>query len=89
VGPARVPRLALGVAAVIFVLGTALAAFMVYLLRSGPDPKAAIRAPAPLGRDPVEAELQEMIADEMARQLLADLNLTDAGEILSRDPSAR
>jgi hypothetical protein len=80
VGPAEVPNLALGLAAIIFVFGTALTAFVIYLLQTGPDPKAAIRAPAPLGPDPVDVELQEMIAEEMARQLLSDLDLPDAGE---------
>jgi hypothetical protein len=80
VGPAEVPTLALGVTAIIFVLGTALAAFVIYLLQTGPDPRAAIKAPAPLGPDPVDVELQEMIADEMARQLLSDLDLPGAGD---------
>jgi hypothetical protein len=75
VGPADVPNLALGLAALIFVLGTALAAFIVWLLQAGPDPKAAIRKPAPLGADPVDIELQAIIATEMARSLLAELEL--------------
>ncbi|HEX6586904.1 MAG TPA: hypothetical protein VF052_09140 [Solirubrobacterales bacterium] len=75
VGPAKIPTAAMLTLAIVFVVGTALAAFVIYLLQTGPDPKAAIRAPAPLGHDPVEIELQEMIADEMARKLLADLGL--------------
>jgi hypothetical protein len=53
---------------------------VIYLLQTGPDPRAAIKAPAPLGPDPVDVELQEMIADEMARQLLSDLDLPGAGD---------
>jgi hypothetical protein len=75
VGPADVPTVGLLAMGLIFIAGTAMAAFVIYLMRRGPDPKAAIKAPAPLGRDPVEVELQEMIAEEMARQLLSDLNL--------------
>jgi hypothetical protein len=56
--------------ALIFIAGTALTGFVIYLSQAGPDPEAA---PVPL--DPVEAELQEMIGDEMARQLLSDLGL--------------
>ena len=77
VGPAEVPTIGLLAMALIFIAGTALAAFVIYLLQSGPDPRAAIKAPAPLGPDPMEVELQEIIADEMARQLLSDLNLTE------------
>jgi hypothetical protein len=77
VGPAGVPTIGLLAMALIFIGGTALAAFVIYLSQTGPDPKAAIKSPAPLGPDPMEVELQEMIADEMARQLLSDLNLSD------------
>jgi hypothetical protein len=75
VGPADVPTIGLLLIAVIVIAGAALAAFVIYLLRRGPDPEAAIKAPAPIDPDPVEAELQEIIADEMARQLLSDLEL--------------
>jgi hypothetical protein len=77
VGPADVPTIGLLLIALIVIAGAALAAFVIYLMRRGPDPEAAIKAPAPIDPDPVEAELQEMIADEMARQLLSDLNLGD------------
>jgi hypothetical protein len=80
VGSTEVPTIGLVVVALIFVAGTALTAFAIYLLQTGPDPKAAIRAPAPIGPDPVDVELQEMIAEEMARQLLSDLDLPDAGD---------
>ena len=75
VGPADVPTVGLLALGLIVIAGTAVAAFVIYLLRRGPDPEAAIKAPAPLGHDPVELELQEMIAEEMARRLLSDLNL--------------
>jgi hypothetical protein len=75
VGPADVPTVGLLALGLIVIAGTAVAAFVIYLLRRGPDPEAAIKAPAPLGHDPVEVELQEMIAEEMARQLLSDLDL--------------
>ena len=73
VGPAEIPTAGLLLMALVFVVGTALTAFAVYLLQTGPDPRAAIKAPAPLGPDPVDIELQEMIGEEMARQLLSDL----------------
>jgi hypothetical protein len=75
VGPAKVPTMGLLLFALIFIAGTALAAFLVYLSQTGLDPEAAIKAPAPVPLDPAEAELQEMIGDEMARQLLSDLEL--------------
>lgn len=75
VGPAKVPTIGLLLMAIIFIAGTALAAFLVAALQKGPDPLAAINAPAPVPEDPVEAELQEMIADEMARQVIVDLEL--------------
>jgi hypothetical protein len=75
VGPADVPTVGLLAMGLIFIVGTAVAAFVIYLLRRGPDPEAAIKAPAPLGHDPVEVELQEVIAEEMARRLLSDLDL--------------
>jgi hypothetical protein len=75
VGPAKVPTMGLLLMALIFIAGTALAAFVIYLSQTGPDPEAAIKAPAPVPLDPVEAELQEMIGTEMARQLLSDLEL--------------
>jgi hypothetical protein len=75
VGPADVPTAGLLAMGVIFIAGTAMAGFVIYLMRRGPDPKAAIKAPAPLGHDPVEVELQEIIAEEMARRLLSDLDL--------------
>ena len=75
VGPADVPTIGLLLIAVIVIAGAALAAFVIHLLRRGPDPEAATKAPAPIDPDPVEAELQEIIADEMARQLLSDLEL--------------
>lgn len=82
VGPADVPTIGLLLIAVIVIAGAALAAFVIYLLRRGPDPEAAIKAPAPIDPDPVEAELQEIIADEMARKLLSDLEL--GGPVSSR-----
>ncbi len=75
VGPAEIPTAGLLALALIFIAGTGMAAFAIYLLQTGPDPRAAIKAPAPLGHDPVEVELQEMIAEEMARKLLSDLEL--------------
>jgi hypothetical protein len=75
IGPADVPTVGILAMALIFIVATAVAAFVIYLLRTGPDPEAAIKAPAPLGHDPVEVELQEMIAEEMARRLLSDLGL--------------
>jgi hypothetical protein len=78
VGPAKVPTMGLLLMAIIFIAGTALAAFLIYLSQTGPDPQAALKSPAPLPEDPVEAELQEMIADEMASKLLADLELGEA-----------
>ena len=79
VGPAKVPTMGLLMFALIFTLGTALTASFIYLSqRARLDPKAALKAPAPLPADPVEAELQEMIGDEMAKQLLADLELGEA-----------
>jgi hypothetical protein len=75
VGPANVPTLGLLAIALILVVGLGLAGLVIYIFRNGPDPDAAVRDPAPPGPDPVEAELQELIAAEMARQLLSDLNL--------------
>ncbi|HKH41761.1 MAG TPA: hypothetical protein VKA41_07870 [Solirubrobacterales bacterium] len=63
--------------AVIFVAASAVAAFLIYLFRSGPDLEAVTKSPEPPGPDPVEAELQGIIADEMARKLLSDLDLTE------------
>jgi hypothetical protein len=77
VGPAKVPNFGLLLMVLVFVAGTALAAFAIYLLQTGPDPKAAVRNPAPLGPDPAELELQEMIADEMARQMLRELEVVE------------
>jgi hypothetical protein len=82
VGPAEIPTAGLLLVALIFVVGTTLTAIVIYLLQTGPDPNAAIKAPAPLGPDPVDVELQEMIAEEMARQLLSDLDLPGAGDRL-------
>ncbi|HSD23842.1 MAG TPA: hypothetical protein VLB79_05875 [Solirubrobacterales bacterium] len=86
VGPADVPTIGLLAMALILIAGGGLLAFVIYLWRSGPDPNAAIRDPAPSGPDPVEAELQQIIADEMARQLLSDLELvnTPVGSSRSR-----
>ena len=84
VGPAKVPTMGLLLMALIFIAGTALAGLVIYLSQTGPDPKAAIKSPAPLGHDPVEVELQEMIGNEMARQLLSDLEL---GEQLPSGPA--
>lgn len=84
VGPAKVPTLGLLLMTLIFIAGTALAGLVIYLSQTGPDPKAAIKSPAPLGHDPVEVELQEMIGNEMARQLLSDLEL---GEQLPSGPA--
>jgi hypothetical protein len=64
--------------AVIFIAGVALAATIIRLFRSGPDPMAAINAPAPPGPDPMEAELQEIIAEEAAKQLLSGLKLGES-----------
>lgn len=86
VGPADVPTIGLLAIGLILLAAGGLAVFVIHLWRSGPDPDAAIRAPAPSGPDPVEAELQQIIADEMARQLLSDLDLveTSAGASSSR-----
>ena len=70
--------------AVIFVATASVAAFVIYLFRSGPDPDAAKKSPAPPGPDPAEAELQEMIADDMARQLLEDLHLSEPAKVSSK-----
>jgi predicted lipid-binding transport protein (Tim44 family) len=79
VGPAKVPTMGLLMFALIFTLGTALTASFIYLSqRARLDPKAALKAPAPLPTDPVEAELQEMIGDALAKKLLADLELGEA-----------
>lgn len=75
VGPAEIPTVGLLFMALVFVAGTGLAAFAICLLQTRPDPRAAIRSPAPLGPDPVEVELQEMIAEDMARKLLTDLGI--------------
>lgn len=76
VGPAEIPTVGLLFMALVFVAGTGLAAFAICLLQTRrPDPWAAIRSPAPLGPDPVEVELQEMIAEDMARKLLTDLGI--------------
>jgi hypothetical protein len=72
-----VPVVGLLAIGLILIAVGAIAAFVVYVWRSGPDPNAAVRDPAPSGPDPVEAELQQIIADEMARQLLSDLELTE------------
>jgi hypothetical protein len=85
VGPAKVPTLGLLLMSVILVAGAALAAFVIYLFRNGPDPDAAVKAPAPPGPDPVDEELQQIIADEMARQLLRSLDL---GEPTADQPDA-
>jgi hypothetical protein len=77
VGPAGVPTIGLLAIALIFIVGTGLAALVIYISQTGPDPQAATKAPAPLGHDPVEVELQEMIGEEMARQLLSDLDLAE------------
>jgi hypothetical protein len=84
VGPAKVPTVGVLAMAVIFLVGAALAAVVIYLFRNGPDPEAAEKSPVPLGPDPAEAELQEMIADEMARQLLNDLDLSVPAEVSSK-----
>jgi hypothetical protein len=77
VGPADVPTIGLLAIALILIAAGGLAAFVIYLWRNGPDPDAALREPAPPGPDPVEEELQQMIADEMARQLLRSLDLAE------------
>jgi hypothetical protein len=84
VGPAKVPTLGLLLIGLLLVAGIALAAFVIYLLRNGPDPDAAVKAPAPPGPDPVEEELQQIIADEMARQLVSDLNLGEPTKVSSK-----
>jgi hypothetical protein len=75
VGPAKVPTLGLVMIALMLITGLGLAGLAIYILRNGPDPNAAVREPAPTGPDPIEAELQEIIADEMAKKLLTDLDL--------------
>jgi hypothetical protein len=75
VGPAKVPTLGLLAIALILIVGFGLAGLAIYIFRNGPDLEAAVRHPAPTGPDPIEAELQQIIADEMARQLVSDLNL--------------
>jgi hypothetical protein len=84
VGPANVPTIGLLAIAVIFLVGAVLAAIVIYLFRSGPDSEAAKNSPVPPGPDPAEAELQEMIADEMARQLLDDLDLSEPAKVSSK-----
>jgi hypothetical protein len=81
VGPAKVPTLGLFAIALSLMVGLGVAGLAIYIFRNGPDPDAAVKDPAPTGPDPIEAELQEMIADEMARQLLSDLNPGEATKI--------
>jgi hypothetical protein len=83
VGPAKVPTLGLLAIALILIVGLGLAGLAIYIFRNGPDPDAAVRDPAPTGPDPIEAELQQIIAAEMARQLVSDLNLgePDQGQL--------
>jgi hypothetical protein len=84
VGPAKVPTLGLLAIALILIAGLGLAGLVIYILRNGPDPDAALRDPAPTGPDPIEAELQQIIADEMARQLVSDLNLGEPTKVSSK-----
>jgi hypothetical protein len=78
VGSAKVPTLGLLAIALIMIAGLGLAGLAIYIFRNGPDPDAAVRDPAPPGPDPIEAELQEIIAEEAAKQLLSDLKLGDS-----------
>jgi hypothetical protein len=80
VGPAKVPTLGLLAIALILIVGLGLAGLAIYIFRNGSDPDAAVRDPAPTGPDPIEAELHQIIADEMARQLVSDLNLGEPTE---------
>src|SRR5262245_4263903 len=84
VGPAKVPTLGLLALALVVISGLGLAGLAIYIFRNGPDPDAAVRDPAPPGPDPVEEELQQMIADEMARQLITDLNLGEAEKVSAK-----
>lgn len=84
VGPADVPTIGLLAIALLVIAAGGLTAFVIYLWRNGPDPDAALREPAPPGPDPVEEELQQMIADEMARQLLSDLDLGEPAKVSSK-----
>jgi hypothetical protein len=84
VGPAKVPTLGLLAIALIVIVGLGLAGLAIYIFRNGPDPDAAVRDPAPTGPDPIEAELQQIIADEMARQLVSDLNLGEPTKVSSK-----
>lgn len=84
VGPAKVPTLGLLAIALILIVGLGLAGLAIYIFRNGPDPDAAVRDPAPPGPDPIEAELQQIIAEEMARQLVSDLNLGEPTKVTSR-----
>ena len=83
VGPAKVPTLGLLAIALIVIVGLGLAGLAIYIFRNGPDPDAAVRNPAPTGPDPIEAELQQIIAAEMARQLVSDLNLGEPDKVSS------
>jgi hypothetical protein len=84
VGPAKVPTLGLSAIALILIVGLGLAGLAIYIFRNGPDPEAAVRHPAPTGPDPIEAELQQIIADEMGRQLVSDLNLGEPTKVSSK-----
>ncbi|HEY6654467.1 MAG TPA: hypothetical protein VI028_10100 [Solirubrobacterales bacterium] len=84
VGPAKVPTLGLSAIALILIVGLGLAGLAIYIFRNGPDPDAAVRDPAPTGPDPIEVELQQIIADEMARQLVSDLNLGEPTKVSSK-----
>lgn len=77
VGPAKVPTIGLIAIGLLLIAGLGMAGLAIYIFRNGPDPDAAVKAPAPPGPDPVEEELQQVIADEMARQLLRSLDLAE------------
>jgi|SRR5829696_355577 len=84
VGPAKVPTLGLVAIGLILIAGLGLAGLAIRIFRNGPDPDSAIKDPAPLGPDPIEAELQQIIADEMARKLVSDLNLGGPTKVISK-----
>ena len=81
VGPADVPTIGLLALGLILIAAGGLAASVIYIWRNGPDPDAALREPAPPGPDPIEAELQEIIAEEAAKQLLTDLKLGESVKV--------
>ena len=74
IGPVAVPNLGLAAIVAIFVLGTLAVSLVFYLAgRLAPDPKRlAVEVGEALTPAVIEAELQEMIAEERARRLLSE-----------------